>query len=214
MQWSQNSNILCRQTATVCGFDVGRQNNWLITQYIRKTISNLTQVSVLVEFELQGCDSTACEKTFVLYKYETPMLSDAEARDTSRFQQVAGVATGEDTGQIRQNRTTEIDFNTDEAGFYLAIVDETTCIGVTRVIVFYNVCPGGVVGLVNRTETLAPSVQRISQPLEVSVVCVEGAIPENGKSARLNCNQGGVWTTIQESGCCKPGMDEGCASTC
>ena len=207
MQWSQNTNFPCRQSVAACGFIVGPQNNWVITQYIRRPLRNLTQVSVVVEFELTGCIGLTCEKTLLLHKRETPMLSEAAARDTTMFQQVARLDTGDDTGQTRQNRTIELNFETDANGFYLAIVDETTCIGVTRVIVFYNVCPGGPEAFVNRTETLAPPVQRISEPLEVQLLCVEGASPENGISAKLNCNQGGVWTSIPGSECrCNPGL--------
>ena len=166
----------------------------------------MSQVSVLVEFELRGCTDVACEKTFVINKYETPMLSSAEARNITRFQRVARVATG-DNEAGRQNTTIEINFNTNENGFYLAIVDETTCIGITRVIVFYNVCPAGAVDLVNRTETLAPRIERISQPFEISLQCVDGASPEDGQSAKLNCNQGGVWSSIEGAGCrCNPGL--------
>ena len=207
LQWTQNSNTPCRQQINACGFDIGPQSNWVITQYIRRPFSNLTQVSVLVEFEMSGCDSLSCEKTFVLTTYEAPMLSAAEARDTNRFRMVSRIATSDDSRQTRQNRTTELDFETNEDGFYLAIVDEGTCIGITRVIVFYNVCPGGVEDLVVRTETIAPRIERISQPFTVSAQCVEGASPENEVSARLNCNQGGVWTEIPGSGCrCNPGL--------
>ena len=132
------------------------------------------------------------------------MVSNAERRDISRFRRAARVVTEDDT---RQNRTTEVNFATNEAGFYLAIVDETTCIGVIRVIVFFHVCPGGVGDLVNRTETLAPPIGDLHKPIEVPVQCVDGASPENRHSASLNCNQGGVWSPVIGAGChCDPGF--------
>ncbi len=212
MQWIQSTNLPCRQSVFACGYDIGPQENWLITQYINRTISDgthLPQVRVLVEFELDSCpEGIICERSFVLYKYETSVESDSLARSISKYQRTHGVFLGNDTRyNIKQNRAIELNFDTDKEGFYLAIVDETLCIGVTRVIVLYHVCPGGVMDNVNQPETLAPHFEHLNQPLAVSAQCVEAASPENGVSAMLNCNQGGAWTPVQGSGCrCNPGF--------
>ena len=210
MQWSQNSNDICRQSVTVCGFDEGPQNNWLITQYISRTVNGalLPQASVQVEFELTGCTDLMCQGTFVLSEYEISTENSIAARDTTNYQLVARVAAEDDTGLIRQNQTREINFESEESGFYVAIVDESTCVAVTRIIVFYNVCPEGNEELVIRPETIAPIVDHASTPFAVTAECVAGASPDNGEAVRLNCNQGGTWTTIPGSGCsCNPGFN-------
>ncbi len=55
------------------------------------------------------------------------------------------------------------------------------------------VCPQETVGLVIRPETLAPIIERLSTPIEVTAQCVTRASPDNGVVPRLTCSQGGVW---------------------
>ena len=60
-QWYQQTGAICQQTVLVCGFDVGPQNNWLITQHISRQLSDgqlLDYVSVQIEYELNGCDAS------------------------------------------------------------------------------------------------------------------------------------------------------------
>ena len=209
VQWTQNSNIPCRQAVTVCGFEVGPQDNWLITQYISTVVNDtrLAQVSVIVEYELVGCTSLECQRTFVVNAYETSTEDNSIAANTSNYRLVDRIATDDDTGQTRQNRTVDLNLNANADGIYLAIRDETTCIVITRMLVFYSACPGGAVDFVMRPETLAPIVMRNPIPLKVDAECVAGASPENGEGAILNCNQGGTWTVVPGAGCqCNTGF--------
>ncbi len=208
MQWSQNTNTPCRQDVSVCGFNSGNQNNWLITQHINRVVNGtkLPQVSVLVEFEQAGCDQ-GCQRTFVLEAYETSTVDSTTARNTANYRQIDRVAPFDDSGTVSQNQTREMNFQTNEDGFYLAIRDESTCIVVSRLLVFYNVCPQETVGLVMQPETRAPIIERLSTPIEVTAQCVTRASPDNGGAPRLTCSQGGVWGTIAGSGCtCNPGF--------
>ena len=52
LQWVQASSSNCRVTLQVCGFTIGRQDNWLITQHISRMVNGtaLQQVTVQVEF--------------------------------------------------------------------------------------------------------------------------------------------------------------------
>ena len=188
---------------TICGFSVGPQNNWLITQYISRRVGDvlLPQVSVQVVFELVGCVDLTCQRTFVINMYETSTENSTIARETGNYQLVSRVASEDDAGQTSQNQTREANFDTDAEGFYIVIRDENTCITLQRLIVFYNVCPGGPGDLAMRPGTIAPPIDRNSQPLEVTAQCVEGASPDGEGEVRLNCNQGGVWTIISGSGC-------------
>ena len=195
----------------MCGFEVGPQDNWLITQYISTVVNDtrLAQVSVTVEYELVGCTSLQCQRTFVVNVYETSTADNSIAADINNtdYRLVERIATDDDTGLTRQNRTVDLDLNGNADGLYLAIRDETTCIVITRMLVFYSVCPGGAVDFVMRPETLAPIVMRNPTPLKVDAECVAGASPENGEGAILNCNQGGTWTVVPGAGCqCNPGF--------
>ena len=123
----------------MCGFAAGPQSNWLLTQLINRTVdgSPLSQVSVLIEFELQNCDVTLnCQRTFNTYVYETSLASDAARRNISNYRQVRRVSPDITTG-ARVNATVVVTFQTNEPFFYFAVEDETTCIVVNRMIVFY-----------------------------------------------------------------------------
>ena len=126
---------------------------------------------------------------------------------SNNYRLISRIAPADDSWLTVQNQTKELNFQTDEDGFYLAITDETSCFAITRVIVFYNVCPGETETLVVRPETLAPPIDRLSTPRHVTVECVAGASPENGVAAKLTCAQGGVWSSVSGSGCrCDPGL--------
>ena len=125
----------------MCGFETGPQNNWLITQYISTVVNDnrLAQVSVIVEYELVGCISLECQRSFVVNVYETSTEDNSIAADTSNYRSVGRIATDDDTGQTRQNRTVDVNLNGNADGIYLAIRHETTCIVITRMLVFYSV---------------------------------------------------------------------------
>ena len=185
---------------------MGRQDNWLITQYINRIVNGnrLPQVSVQIEFQLLGCDDLRCQKTFLLNAFETDLVNNITAATVSNYRLISRIAAADDSGQTQ---TKELNFQTDAAGFYLAITDESSCFAVTRVIVFYNVCPGETKTFVVRPETLAPPFNRVSTPHQVTAECVAGASPENGVAAKLICAQGGLWSSISGSGCrCNPGL--------
>ncbi len=208
MQWTQNTNIPCRQDVSVCGYASGNQNNWLITQHINRVVSDtkLPQVSVLVEFEQADCDQ-GCQRTFVLEAYETSTVDSTTARNTANYRQIDSIVPFDDSGTVSQNQTREMNFQTNEDGLYLAIRDESICIVVSRLLVFYSVCPQETVGLVMRPETLSPIIEHPSISIEVTAQCVTGASPDNGVAPKLICSQGGVWGTIAGSGCtCDPGF--------
>ena len=124
----------------MCGFSAGPQSNWLITQLINRTVNGtrLPQVSVTIEFELQGCDVTLnCQRTFNTHIYETSSVANAERRNLTNYRQVERVSPDTTDGS-RLNVTITFSFNTNHSSFYFAIQDETTCIVITRLIVFYN----------------------------------------------------------------------------
>ena len=140
MQWIQNSNTPCRQFVQVCGFVAGPQNNWLITQLINRTVNGtrLSQLSVMIEFELRDCDiSLNCQRTFNTHIYEISLVNATAARNNNNYRQVQRVSPSSTTG-ARENVTITVNFNTNNSSFYFAIQDKTTCIVVTRLLVFLS----------------------------------------------------------------------------
>ena len=186
----------------VCGFNVGQQDNWLITQHIsRQTDTLLPQVMVIVEYEFSSCEAVQnCARTFSVWRYDTSTINATAARDTTKYTQVANVAPEDITGDERQNETIIIDFTGSEIGFYLAVRDQDSCLFIHRILVFYYVCPAVTENLIVYPEILAPPISIPSVPISVNGgQCVENANPTVGDNPILTCSQGGVWSII--SGC-------------
>ena len=167
----------------------------------------LRQVSVLIEFSQFLCDTQICRRTYLLSVRETskPFIPYSLLYTTINDYRLIGRVTSSHDRK-KTNETRLLNFETEEEGFFLAIIDETSCITIDRVIVFYNICPQETVALVIRPQTLAPLIGHNS-PLQVTAKCVVGASPENGVTPKLICNQGGVWNSLPGSGCrCETGL--------
>ena len=194
----------------MCGFSVGPQNNWLITQLINRTVNGtrLPQVSITTEFEMRDCDITLnCQRTFNTHIYETYTENATAARNINYYQQVQRVSP-EITDGSRVNETIMVNFNTNHSSFYFAVQDETTCIVITRLIIFYYICPAQTASLIQYPETIAPSTGlQIGSSSQISAFCVENAEPENGLAPTVTCAVEGIWDSIVPGeGChCVPG---------
>ena len=147
LQWIQSSSSNCRVTLTVCGFSAGTQDNWIITQHISRIVNGtaLQQVTVQVDFIMYtNCDiENNCSRSFAIHKYETSTINTTAARNLSNYEFVGQIVPRDGSGTVRENGSVNINFATDSEliGFYLSIEDETTCITIHRVLVFYYVCP-------------------------------------------------------------------------
>ena len=157
----------------------------------------------MIEFELHNCNITSnCQRAFSTHIYETSTEDTTAARNISNYQQVRRVSPDVTTGAFRVNETVVIGFSTENSSFYFAIQDETSCIVITRIIVFYYVCPKQIVDLIIYPETLALSANQTT-PLSVLVPasCVASAKPEIGLVPFVTCMSGGVWGLVPTAGC-------------
>jgi hypothetical protein len=151
-------------------------------------------------FMLRGCENaTECFRTFVIYTYETSVDNSTIAEETERYRQVIRVAAENISGETIQSKTIEADFATNEDGFYVAIQDETSCMVVERLTIFYNVCPEEFQDLAIRPQTIAPPMGHVTQAQVVTAQCVDQASHFNEGTVRLLCSQGGLWSS--DSGC-------------
>ena len=194
----------------MCGFRAGAQNNWLITQLInRTTVSGnlLSEVSVLIEFEQRDCDVMLnCQRTFNTHIFETATTNANARRNISNYQQVDRISPDTTDGS-RVNVTITVTFRTDQPSFYFAVEDETSCIIVTRLLIFYHVCPSQIVNLVSYPETIAPVTG--AAPIPITADCASNTESESDNNRKLICSTGGIWTALG-SGCrCAPGSGFG-----
>ena len=191
----------------VCGFSAGRQDNWIITQHISRMVNGtaLQQVTVQVDFIMDTCDiENNCRRSFAIHKYETSTISTTAARNLSNYERVDRIV---GTGRVRENGSVNINFATEATGFYLGIRDETSCLAIHRVLVFYYVCPAETSDLITRPETIAPILGGTAPPVQVVGQCVEGTRPESGAQPRLTCSQNGIWSVNIGAGCvCGSGL--------
>ena len=204
LQWS-SGGLSCFNKLYVCGFGVGRQENWLITQHISRQVerdaTTVTLQSVAVAFDItfspDCANSSSCIEALSLYVWETSAPDNTSARDTSNYHFIANVTA--DSPEVTLN------FSSQNSGFYLGIRDNGTCVsgmnygGLNRVLVSYKSepCPSGVVGLVSVAEAV-PGME--SMPGQ----CVTNSSAVEGGGPLLSCSYSGDWSVL--SGCeCDPG---------
>ena len=197
----------------MCGFSAGPQSNWLITQPINWTVNGtrLPQVSVFVQFD---CDIMSnCQGTLSIHKYETSSINTIEARKVENYLLVKQISLTD----IIVNETFTVNFNSNFSSFYLAIQDKTSCTVVSRLIVFYYVCPNTetapimVRSLIRHPGTIAPMfpssngqvATRSASSTIVNASCVKNAEPENDSELcpKLACSPGGIWSFVPGAGC-------------
>ena len=187
----------------MCGFGEGDQENWLITQHISRVLSGgqrLRKVTVRLNVTLNGCDvSRMCRQSFDVYKWQTSIMNETIANNTDNYEYVDRVSP---TGTSGTGFTIEyVDIELDaEDGFYLAVVDLSTCISVNRILVLYYVCPEETSQLVSRPETVG-----VLEPV-VEGECVENSSPASGPSPLLLCGDRGEWE-VQKPCLCNPGYE-------
>ena len=181
-------------TLAVCGFSAGSQDNWIITQHISRMVNGtaLQQVTVQVDFIMNTCNiQNNCRRSFAIHKYETSTINTTAARNLSNYQFVGRIVPRDGSGTVRENGSVNINFATEATGFYLGIQDETSCVLIHRVLVFYYVCPAVTSDLITHPETIAPVIGAS----QVVGQCVENASPVSGTGPRFVCSQNGIWSS-------------------
>ena len=125
----------------MCGFSEGLQENWLIIQHINTVLpggERLRKVTAQFEGTLNGCDiSRQCRQSFEVHKWLTFTIDRSAAANTDNYISVNRVSP-----EFTDGIMSFVEYLLDaEDGFYLAVVDRSTCIVLMRLLVFYYVCP-------------------------------------------------------------------------
>ena len=202
-QWSQQGALSCQYQVSVCGFSVGTQSNWLISQHISRQLPSgglVNHVTVNLDLELNDCNTTQlCRQSVQLYKWEISSVNPTSARNTTSYIKIGEVFLDSTSGTVRSNETIQVELTSEENGFYLAVVDEGTCITVHRIVVFYSVCPSGNAELIIRPETVVPTSR-------VSGECVDNSSTLDGENPIISCTNESRWEVLH--GCyCIPGHE-------
>ena len=234
-QWQQARALTsqpCERSVSVsCPTSTGipLPNNLLVTQLINRTVVTTTsstglslpQVSVLIESQAECSNSTDVNcllgYSYSTYKYETSVVNKTAAASASNYVEVAATTLSSN----KLNSTINVNLTTDESsfhlGFQLQAADNGICnlvLLVSRIIVFYTVCPQQTLSLINFPSTVAPmflidsNQGALSQEILVDATCMEKAFPES-EGVVVKCSSNGTWSLIAGSGCrCAAGYSE------
>ena len=191
----------------MCGFSVGAQENWLITQHINTVLpggggERLRKVTVQFVGTLNGCDiNRQCRQSFEVYKWETSAIDRYGATNTSNYVRVGRISPAVTSGDMPFVDSHDIEFGT-TGGFYLGVVDLNTCVTLSRILVLYYVCPEETSELISRPEAIE-SLSLEGSP-SVEGECVENSSTDGGVNPILICGARGQWNVIKPC-LCNPG---------
>ena len=164
----------------------------------------LNHVVVYVHFALNNClKAVGCIQTFSIYKYNTANLNPTQGMNIDLYQFIASIAPNSESasGTIEAEHYEDVDLSS--GGFYLAVRDQSSCVIINRLLVFYYVCPENVTGSIRLPLTIAPPMGQTLNPLQGE--CVENAVPVGGTPPLIECQSGGIWRIIstgsQECAC-------------
>ena len=185
----------------MCGFSVGVQSNWLITQHISRELSSgqlYDRLSIRIEYELKSCDiKQNCQQNFDLYMWETSTVDSLAAKMTENYVMVGTFTpTSAINGTVQVNGTMDVLFVTEERGVYLALLDQGTCVVIQRVFVFYEgiICQGNKTDLIEHPEVFAPQEVVVGR-------CIANSYTLNGSDPVLRCTDEGDWEVVMPCLC-------------
>ena len=154
-----------------------------------------------VQFEgtLNGCDITRmCRQSFEVYKWETSTIDKTAAANTTNYVRVGRVSPGVTSGTMEFVEQLDIVLSA-IGGFYLGVVDLSTCVTLSRILVLYYVCPEETSELIHRPEAIES--QSLEGSPSVEGECVENSSTESGASPILMCGTRGQWQVMKHCLC-------------
>ena len=201
-QWVDlDQGIVCRHRIQACDFENQPQKNWLITQYINISDNGVDELTIYMTFSSNT--QCACQQSFSVWAYETNVI-DETGRVNDTFYSDTGVRLFHTTDQGSQTTASQR-FTISSRGLYLSVVDGGSCITISRILVYYNVCPYQVVNMVVYPETVAPPFSN-PQHRVVTGTCVDNASPISG-DLNLECKVSGIWGDTQVMCSCNAGYE-------
>ena len=131
-----------------------------------------------------------CDPTFKLYYYPTnttqlPLIVGNGVMNTANYMQLTNVRPAVTIRTFTQ--TFSFTLQPSSTGFYFAIRDNGTCVGISRVRVFRNNCQSFQSGLVLYPDAPAP----VSGSENIAISCVPNAVVSG--SAQVTCHSNGTW---------------------
>ena len=208
-QWQHGGGGICRFQVRVCGWNISRgQDNWLFTQHISQefdpnTYNYPVEIQVELDYALSSCrERFGCKPKFELYYYATnttqlPITSGSGFMNTDNYMQFAVVRPADTI------RTFTFTLQPNVTGFYFAIRDNGTCVGISRVRVYHNNCRSFQSGLVIYPDTPAHITSNVSVPIQ----CVPGSSRISNRDS-VTCRSDGTWVSENPACECHLGYED------
>ena len=129
---------------SVCGFESGSQDNWLITQFINNTMRQAV-IYIRVRYAIisqceggRGCLTTL--DTYVLQTNTSDMSFTSNVSSIFVTRPIAALTDTFRDGRTIITRILPVMADLSTTGLYVAFRDTGTCIALSEVTVFYPVC--------------------------------------------------------------------------
>ena len=168
----------------------------MITQYINISRTGVTEL--LLNATFSAATSSQCDglcSNFVRIRiFQTNEPDELGRNDTSTYGgNVASLEHITEQDPVPNLDLVQIPISGLSTGLYLAVVDVPpgTCISISRLALYYYICPEQVVNLVKYPETISPALNSDSDVL-LEATCVDNAVLSSSES-RLECSQRGRW---------------------
>jgi hypothetical protein len=149
------------------------------------------EIHVELVHALSSCRKRfGCDPTFKLYNYTTNTMRPSSTSgngfmNTANYMQFAKVRPANTINTFTE--TFNFTLQPSDTGFYFAIRDNGTCVGIWRVRVFRNNCQSFQSGLVLYPDAPAP----VSGSENITINCVPNGVVSG--SAKVTCNSDGTW---------------------
>ena len=187
------------------------QDNWLFTQHINQDFDANTynyQVEIQVElvYAVLSCRSRSrCDPTFKLYYYATNTIQPLSTvgsgfMNTANYVLLSNVKPADTIRTFTETFPFTLQFNV--TGFYVAIRDNATCVGISRVRVYRNNCQSFQRGLVLYPDAPAP----VNGSENITISCVPNAVVSG--HAQVTCHSNGTWGPENPVCECQPGYED------
>ena len=206
LQWTEESEpYLSEHEFSICAVWPDNQERWMITHYININRTGVTELHLNVSFN-PNVEQKCCADSVDVRVCPTNGPDETARSDLNQYTLspiplqdfVDGVHLAEVT-----NLTVPI---TNSTGLYLAFVASSpgTCIAISRITLFYFVCPKQDKNLISFPEMVAPPTE---SPQAVFVIpnCTTNAIVTSAPGTQLECGAMGVWQTNGVSCECRRG---------
>ena len=174
LKWTEGRGEICCNAIKVCDFRNGsRQDNWLFTQYVSYPSSNEYDIFVELTYDFSECrDDPSCNITHfdvLVYQANIPDLQEQiQSTNYKLLERIEQPLIGNEaiaTASFQRSSSN---------GFYLAVQDVGSCGTLSRMQVYYELCPEKVVRLVIYPSLPLPGRNSVSAS-EGTAVCAPNA---------------------------------------